>query len=136
MMQVRKYKGEVFLKRGFGMTVDETIGIYDIMKKRHNKDCYIIDRGINTFDRLDDSRWSPDLKGAIRLKKERPDIFERLVIDCSHSTGRKELIADVYKAFKAIGVKHFHFECTSDGKSRTDKRHMISVKKLKKILEK
>lgn len=128
------YQKPLMLKRGPGITIDETIGLYDIMKTIHRKEIYIIERGINTFDRLDDSRWSPDLKGAIRIKNERDDIFKRLIIDCSHSVGRKEYVQDTYKAFKAIGCEHFMFECTYSGKSRTDSRHMLSTDELLNII--
>ena len=97
---------------------------------------YIIERGINTFDRQPDSRWSPDLKGIIRVKNERPDIFSRLVVDCSHSVGRKEYSGDVYRAFKAIGVQHFMFECSiAPEKSKTDKGQILSIEELEEILK-
>ena len=133
---LRGFFGEVLIKRSFGMTIDELIGLSDIYKARIGKSIYIIERGINTFDRLPDSRWSPDLKGVIRIKNKRPDIFSRLVVDCSHSVGRKEYIEDTYKAFKAIGVNHFMFECSSQPeKSKTDKGQMLSIDELEKILK-
>ena len=129
-------RGEVFIKRGCGITIDEFIGLFDIMSLIIGGDIYIIERGINTFDRLPDSRWSPDLKGVIRIKHERPDIFNRLVVDCSHSVGRKSYIEDTYKAFKAIGVKHFMFECSSEpARSRTDTKQILSVCELERILK-
>ncbi|MCP4649743.1 MAG: hypothetical protein GY853_06640 [PVC group bacterium] len=128
------YQNDLFIKRGTGMTIDEVIGLYDIMLKMHDKEVYIIDRGINTFDRKLDSRWSPDIKGSIRLQTERPDIFDNLVIDCSHSVGKKQYIANTYKAFKSIGIKHFMFECTWDGKSETDSQQMLSVSELNRII--
>lgn len=134
LREISMFDGVVLIKRGQGMTIDETIGLYDIMKERHNKDVHIVERGINTFDRLHDSRWSPDLKGVIRIKNERPDIFCRLMIDCSHSVGRKEYILDTYSAFSAIGCKHFMFECTIDGISETDQRHMLSASELLDII--
>lgn len=135
LQDVARHRGDVFVKRGPGVTIDEMAGIYDIMLGMHNKEIYIIERGINTFDRLADSRWSPDLKGAIRLKMERPDIFKRYVVDISHSTGRKELIPDTYKAFEAIGVKHFMAECTASGFSHTDARQNMTVAELKDIFK-
>ncbi len=128
------FKGEVFVKRGFGMTTDELIGLYDICKEIHKRKIYIIDRGINTFDRRPDSRWMPDIRNAIELKKKRPDVFDKLVIDCSHSIGKKNYIEDVYKSFYSIGCKHFMFECTYSGDSKTDKEQMLSVQELKCIL--
>jgi 3-deoxy-7-phosphoheptulonate synthase len=126
--------GELMIKRGFGMTIDEAIGIYDLCEKKFGKRIYLIDRGIVTFDRHPVSRWSPDLKGALVLKNERPDIFSRLVVDCSHSVFDKRMVGDVFRAFKAVGVEHFMFECTIDGKSVTDQAHMLSVAELEKIL--
>lgn len=131
---VSQWDGDIFLKRGSSMTVEETCGIFDIMKVIHQKIPYVIERGINTFDRQHDSRWSPDLKGVVEIKIRRPDIFDNLVIDCSHSVGRSDYIKDVYNAFKAIGCRHFMFECTYSGQSKTDQGHMLSVDQLKKIL--
>ncbi len=135
LRQFSKFNGDLFIKRNPGMTTDELIGICDIMAVKFNKQIYPIERGINTFDRLPHSRWSPDLKGALRLKYERPEIFDRLVVDCSHSVFIKEHVPDVYRAFKAIGVQHFMIECTHDGKSKTDSAHMLSVDELSKIVE-
>ena len=120
---------------GISCRWNRSIPLYDIILKLYKRKAYIIERGEVNFDRLVDSRWSPDLKGSIRIKQERPDIFDRLIIDCSHSVGRKEYVRDTYQAFKAIGVKHFMFECSIDGKSETDQRQMLSVKKLQDILK-
>ena len=130
------YYGQVMIKRGFGMTIDETIGLFDIMRDRHGRNSYIIERGISTFDRMPDSRWSPDLKGMIQIKVERPDIFDYIVIDCSHSVGRAKYIGDTYRAFKSIGVKHFMFEVWANvDKAQTDQGQAISIKELEVILK-
>lgn len=118
------------VKRGPSMTIQETIDLYDMFEPD-----YIIERGIVTIDRRDDSRWSPDLKGIIHLKVSRPDIFDKIIVDCSHSAGRKEYVESIYRAFKAIGIKHFMFECTHDGQSETDAGHMLSVAELLKITQ-
>ena len=132
---MKEYPNDVFIKRNPGITISETIGIYDIMNQLYEKQVYIIERGINTFDRLPDSRWSPDLKGVIRIKYERPDIFKRLVVDISHSVGRKEYISDIYSAFMAVGVKHYMVEVMAEPeKSKTDKGQIMSVDELKTML--
>lgn len=123
----------LMIKRHFGMTIDETIGLYDLCVG-WGKEIYIIERGIVTFDRKDVSRWSPDLKGCLFLKYDRQDIFKRLVVDCSHSVFDSRMVGDVHDAFKAIGVQNFMFECTHDGESMTDKAHMITVEKVKEIV--
>ena len=113
----------VIIKRGFGMTTFEVEGIYDIVTKIHGKECIIVERGINTFDRTPESRWAPDLKCALFMKHQRPDIF------------KSEMVGDVYNAFKAIGVNNFMFECWAHPELATsDKGLAISVDDLKQIL--
>ena len=69
------------------------------------------------------------------MKVERPDIFERLVVDCAHASGRRELIPDTYRAFKAIGVEHFMFEVLAHpDKAKTDRAQCLSVEELGEIV--
>ncbi len=134
---LRNCKPKILMKRGFGMSVKETIGLYDIMRDIIKKDIILIERGIMTFDRTEQSRWSADLKGVIQIKNDRPDIFSNLMVDCSHSTFNKNYIEDTYKAFKSIGINHFMFECSANPeKAKADKEHCLSVKELKNILNK
>ena len=131
----KNYDGQIFVKRGFGMTIDEILGIDEIMHNRYNNKIYIIERGINTFDR-DHYRWSPDLKGLVRLKHDYPDLFSRTIVDCSHSAESWIYVSDIYKAFKSIGIQHFMFECYSDLKfSNADQNQAIVINELKNILE-
>lgn len=129
------YAGKKFIKRNMGMTVKELCDLYDVCKEVLRFTPWIIERGTIDISRDDNSRWSITLNDVLKLKNDRPDIFDRLVVDCSHSTGRSEFVGDCYEAMKAIGVQHFMFECTVDGSSSSDARQMISVNKLKNILE-
>lgn len=128
------FPGNVLVKRHPGMTLDEIIGVYDICEQIYKKKIYIIERGINTFDRKPESRWTPDFKGIIQLKQLRPDIFERTFVDVSHSVSDKAYIPDVYNAFKAIGVENYMVECTIDGKSKTDCGQVMSIDELEGML--
>ena len=131
----KEYPGQIMIKRGFGMTIDEVIGIDEIMRLKYNREVYIIERGINTFDR-GHYRWSPDLKGLIRLKHDYSKLFDRTVVDCSHSAESWTYVPDTYKAFKSIGVKHFMFECYSNlNFANADQHQAITVDELKRILE-
>jgi 3-deoxy-D-arabino-heptulosonate 7-phosphate (DAHP) synthase len=133
--EFKHYKGDKFIKRGTGMTVDEIIGIYDICKEKHGYRPYIIERGVNHISKNNAVRWSININDLLHIKYRRSDIFHNLVIDCSHSAGLKEYVGEVYRVTKAIGCEHFMFECTIDGKSRTDQNHMLSVEELKEILK-
>lgn len=129
-----KHPKEIMIKRNPGQTIDEVFGLYDIMTHRYGRHPFIIERGILTFDRNPVKRWSLDLAGILRIKTERPDIFSRLVVDCSHSAGKAEWVEDTYICCKAAGVNNFMFECTYSGDSKTDKAHMITTDKLREIL--
>lgn len=130
-----EFPGYRFIKRGMGQTIEEIMGIYDICKVIHGYIPFIIERGTNYLSRTDKTRWSISLNEVLRVKYERPDIFKHLVVDCSHSVGLKKYIPDVYRAMKEIGVKHYMFEASIDGKSKTDQGHILSVQELKEIIE-
>jgi len=132
---IKRFPGDILIKRSPGMTIDETIGLYDIMNDIKERKVYIVERGINTFDRTQESRWSPDVKGAIRISEERPDIFERLIIDLSHSTGKKEYIPKLYSAFQAIGIKHYMVEVMKNpDSSKTDKEQILNIEEFKSMI--
>jgi len=129
------FQGDVFTKRGVGMTINELVGIYEVMKAIHKKPVCIIERGIININDKDITRWSISLNDILYFKYYYSEIFNKLIIDCSHSAGRAEYVEEIYKSTKAIGCQHFMFECTLDGKSNTDQNHMLSVDKLKEILD-
>lgn len=127
---------KIFIKRSPAMIIDEFHGLYDILTNKFNLDVYMIERGIVGFSNDSSSKFSPDLKGVIRIKNEYPEMFEKLVVDCSHSVFKKDYVSDVYEAFKSINIKHFMFECMSNPeKAKTDKNHMLSVEELSIILK-
>lgn len=132
---VTQQKNTLMIKRNYSMTAEETINLYDILTTILHKPVYMIDRGVMTFDRQDDSRWAPDIKSVLYIKNMRPDIFDNYIIDCSHSVGKKEYIKDTYNAFKSIGCQHFMFECMAHPeKSLTDVNQILSINELENIL--
>ena len=51
--QLKYYHGEIFIKRGTGMSLKEFIGLYDICHIVHNFKPYVIERGVNYLSRTD-----------------------------------------------------------------------------------
>jgi 3-deoxy-7-phosphoheptulonate synthase len=132
LKQAANFSGELMIKRHPGMILDEFINLYFIMKEIHKREVYLIERGIHNIS--GNGRWGINLNDIVFLKCHFPEIFDKLIIDCSHSVGDYELIKDTYQAMKAIGVKHYMFECTLDGYSKTDYQHMLSVGQLLNII--
>ena len=135
LKETNRHKGDILIKRGMTMSVEETKGIYDIMVKIHKKEPYIIERGVAGIHR-NENKWHIDLNSLIDIKNNHPEMFKRIIVDCSHSCFNKNYIKDIYQATRSIGIKHFMFECTYSGKSRTDQEHMLSVDELRIILDK
>jgi 3-deoxy-D-arabino-heptulosonate 7-phosphate (DAHP) synthase len=127
--EIKEYKIPWILKRAPNMSIEKLCGAHDI-----DHPTWVMERGVDALYQPDNAPFMPDLKGVIRMKHERPDIFDKIIVDCSHSIFIKNCVADVYKAFKSVGVRHFMFECTLSGKSKTDQGHMLSVKELEDIL--
>ncbi len=132
LLESSKIMRNVFIKRMPNMTIAQVIDMYNIMLNKHGVVPWMIERGIDTNDK-DYGRWTPDIKIAMVLKRHFPEMFSRFVVDCSHSAGQKDFVKDVYKAFRAIGVRNFMFECTYNGISKTDQTHMLSVSEFKEI---
>jgi 3-deoxy-D-arabino-heptulosonate 7-phosphate (DAHP) synthase len=124
----------IFIKRGPGMTIDEMIGIHDICRDIHSYTPTMIERGINTFCRTPEDRYTADFDGMIRVMHERPDI--NLMFDPSHCCGRKEYIFPLVKAACAIGVKNFMLEVYANPTlTQTDKAQALSVAEFKIIYD-
>lgn len=126
---IKKVGIPFIIKRGLSMKYQEMVDIFDMFRPD-----YVIDRGVIGYDTSDDSRWITDIKSIIRLKHERQDIFEKLIIDCSHSAGNTMYICDIFNALRSIGCDKFMFECTIDGESMTDKAQMLTCDELLQII--
>lgn len=122
---------EVLIKRGYGMTIDEVIGVHDICEKIHGYKPIMVERGINTFLRNERQRWMPDFSGMLRIIKHRPDI--QLCFDVSHACGIVDDIFPMVRAAVALGVKNFMFEVMNDPSlSQTDKGQIMNIDEFRK----
>lgn len=128
------HPGTLFIKRHADMTIDNLADMDRMIQHLYKKKPYWIERGLSTIDRGEHGRWAPDLKIAYVLKHTEPELFQRLVIDCSHSASRKAYVRDVYQAFKAVGVQHFMFEVFIQ-ESKTDTAQVLSVDEFRRVLE-
>jgi 3-deoxy-7-phosphoheptulonate synthase len=132
--QCSEFVGDIFIKRGPGMTIDEVIGLHDICRDIYGYKPIMIERGINTFCRTPEKRWTTDFDGMIRLTHERTDI--QLMLDPSHAGGRKEYILPLVKAACAIGVRNFMLEVYANPElTQTDKTQAISIDEFKPIYD-
>ncbi len=89
----------VLLKRGLGSTIEELLGAAEYVLHGGNPDVILCERGIRTFQKV--TRFTLDIT-AVPLLKE----VSRLpvVVDPSHGTGHRELVAPMARAAVAAGA--------------------------------
>jgi 3-deoxy-7-phosphoheptulonate synthase len=89
----------VLLKRGITSTVDEVLAAADFMVSRGNDQIVICERGSRTFE--PSTRNSVDIAAVpeINLRSDLP-----VIVDPSHGTGRRDLVAPVALAGIAAGA--------------------------------
>ncbi|XKK25026.1 bifunctional 3-deoxy-7-phosphoheptulonate synthase/chorismate mutase [Bacillus sp. AC79A.1] len=96
---VGKVKQPVLLKRGLAATIDEFIHAAEYIIAQGNDQIILCERGIRTYERA--TRNTLDISAVPILKKE---THLPVVVDVTHSTGRKDLLLPTAKAALAVGA--------------------------------
>ena len=89
----------VLLKRGFSTTVEELLMSAEYVLAHGNPDVILCERGIRTFETC--TRNTLDLNAVAVLKQL---THLPVLVDPSHGTGRRELVAPLSKAALAVGA--------------------------------
>jgi|LauGreStaDraftv2_3_1035109.scaffolds.fasta_scaffold48674_2 3-deoxy-7-phosphoheptulonate synthase len=90
----------VMLKRGFMTTIKEYMQALDVILATGNERVIMCERGLRTFETQ--TRFTLDLAGAavLKLSSHLP-----LVIDPSHTTGRRDIVAALSQSSVALGIE-------------------------------
>ncbi|KOG87012.1 3-deoxy-7-phosphoheptulonate synthase [Streptomyces varsoviensis] len=89
----------VLLKRGFGATVEEWLMAAEYIAQRGNLDIVLCERGIRTFETA--TRNTLDIS-AVPLAQRLSHL--PVIVDPSHSGGRRELVLPLTRAALAVGA--------------------------------
>lgn len=89
----------VLLKRGLAATIDEFINAAEYIMSKGNGQIILCERGIRTYERA--TRNTLDISAVPILKKE---THLPVLVDVTHSTGRRDLLLPTAKAALAIGA--------------------------------
>ncbi|MFC3787853.1 bifunctional 3-deoxy-7-phosphoheptulonate synthase/chorismate mutase [Paenibacillus sp. GCM10012307] len=89
----------VLLKRGLAATLEEFLHAAEYIVSRGNRQVMLIERGIRTYERA--TRNTLDISAVPILKQES---HLPVLVDVTHSTGRKEIMAPCAKAALAAGA--------------------------------
>lgn len=133
LQKLGKTNCPVILKRGMCSTYDEWLLSAEHIKINGNENIILCERGIRTFDNKY-TRNSLDISAVpvIRALADYP-----VIIDPSHSGGRRELVAPLSWAAAAAGadgiILETHF---NPDETVCDSRQTVNLKQLKEIYEK
>ena len=105
LKQLGKINKPVMIKRGFMATIDEFILAAEYVYIGGNDQIILCERGIRTFETQ--TRNTLDLSSVPILKKE--TIFP-VIVDISHSLGRKDIIKPIARAALSVGADGLMFE--------------------------
>jgi 3-deoxy-7-phosphoheptulonate synthase len=99
LKKLAKTRHPILLKRGASATVKEWLSAADYLLHGGNENVVLCERGIKTFDHS--LRNTLDLAG-VALAKEMTDL--PIIVDPSHATGKRSLIASTARAAIAVGA--------------------------------
>ena len=100
-----KIRKPVLLKRGFMATIDEFILAAEYIYNGGNEQIILCERGIRTFETQ--TRNTLDISAIPILKKE---TSLPVIVDISHSLGRKDIVQPIAHASLAAGADGLMFE--------------------------
>ncbi|WP_226583809.1 bifunctional 3-deoxy-7-phosphoheptulonate synthase/chorismate mutase [Halobacillus litoralis] len=89
----------VLLKRGMSATISEFINAAEYIISRGNENIILCERGIRTYEKA--TRNTLDISAVPILKQE---THLPVMVDVTHSTGRRDLLLPAAKAALAIGA--------------------------------
>ncbi|MBX2864338.1 MAG: 3-deoxy-7-phosphoheptulonate synthase [Leptolyngbyaceae cyanobacterium MAG.088] len=113
----------VLLKRGLAATVTEFVMAAEYIASHGNPNIILCERGIRSFDTY--TRNVLDLGAVVALKQI---THLPVLVDPSHATGKRELVAALARAAIAAGADGLIIECHPDpDRSISDARQTISL---------
>lgn len=130
LREVGKINKPVLLKRGMSASYDEFLLAAEYIMSQGNREVILCERGIRTFERY--TRNTLDVAAAPALKEL---THLPVVMDPSHGTGRKSLVAAMSKAAIAAGADGLLIEVhTHPEKSVIDADQTISTREFRELM--
>jgi 3-deoxy-7-phosphoheptulonate synthase/chorismate mutase len=121
----------VLLKRGMSATMEELLLSAEYILSRGNTQVVLMERGIRTYERW--TRNTLDISAVPILKKES---HLPVLVDLSHSTGRKDIILPCAKAALAAGSDGIMIEVHPDpALSLSDGQLQLDIPQFKHFYE-
>lgn len=95
----------VLLKRGLSASIEEWFYAAEYILSQGNSQVVLCERGIRTYEKW--TRNTLDLSAAVLAKQE---THLPVIVDVTHSAGRRDLLAPLARAALAAGIDGIHVE--------------------------
>jgi 3-deoxy-7-phosphoheptulonate synthase len=126
-----KSRVPVLLKRGMMTTIDEWLQAAEYILLEGNQNVVLCERGIRTFEKA--TRNTLDLAAVPVLRNA---TYLPIVVDPSHATGSRELIAPMAKAAVAAGADGLMIEVhPSPETALSDSQQQLDLKEFATLME-
>jgi len=127
---VGESKLPVILKRGMMTTIDEWLQAAEYILLEGNPNVVLCERGIRTFERA--TRNTLDLSAVAVLRKK---THLPVLVDPSHATGGRDLVAPMAKAAVAAGADGLMIEVhPTPDKALSDANQQLSPEEFEKLM--
>ena len=131
LKEVGKSRHPVLLKRGYMSTISEYLLSAEYIAAAGNTNLILCERGIRSFD--NSTRNLLDISGIALIQKE---TSLPMIVDLSHSLGRKDILLPVAKAVLAMGIDGIMLEVHPDpGNALSDQQQQLNLHELESILK-
>jgi 3-deoxy-7-phosphoheptulonate synthase len=121
----------VLIKRGLSATIEELLSAAEYVLKGGNRDVLLCERGIRTFETY--TRNTLDLSAAAALKTL---THLPVIVDPSHATGRRDLVAPMARAAIAAGADGLMVEVHPDPeRARCDGPQSLAFSDFESLME-
>lgn len=122
----------ILLKRGMAATIEEFINAAEYIMAQGNGQIILCERGIRTYERA--TRNTLDISAVPILKQE---THLPVLVDVTHSTGRRDLLLPCAKAALAIGADGVMAEVHPDpAVALSDSAQQMDLKQFDEFMEK
>jgi len=134
LTKVAGKKKPVLLKRHFGAGIEEFLSFAEYIAAEGNKDIILCERGILPLGKGKEfTRYTLDLAAVAALQKE---TYLPVIVDPSHSTGRRDLIFNMSCAAIAAGANGLMIEVHYDPtEALVDGQQAITSEELKDTID-
>lgn len=130
LKELGKIDTPILLKRGLMSTIEEFVYAAEYIAMGGNRNIVLCERGIRTFEKA--TRNTLDLC-CVPIVKEKTKL--PIIVDLSHSLGRKDIVVQMAKASKACGADGIMVEVHNcPEKAMSDSLQQLTIKELEVLV--